>query len=565
MATYDEWNTGIIDYVLQGQPKGSYIFLSIDDSALDVIGKPFRNIIYDSSSDDFIHAVRENCLRNDKLYIKHLEEFKNEQPQGIAFLALMVLAAYRMGDDELTDTSTDPKAFFPHFNRLIGLDAEGRNFEGDEALWKQWNSWLNKHGFLPTAEPGRGSQKYINYAISQCLLRESDKKRLLRMFNGTGGGARWRKDLDERLLIAHLYRQKNSLTKHLQEILSPDKPFWQRSQEAIVQACFEIYEEWRESVARDTTRSTTSNRSFMRKTLDARVYREYDFMTDTTSYRLFAKYPRRLAESLFEDAHVEFNGERFKLIPENGWFRPFGEINALQLNQTTKLTVQNCPITTIYLPERKFWLLTLDPDFPETGIYATWGKGVELGNPFILLAHRDLEQEIENLRAEVLVKWETKVPIDDNHVWYEYRGMQVLAEARVWENLRQDVSELRLALKPTNTFSVLFVDGVRALERATWLVDYPPKIVVNAFEDDHIELQVFTDIDNKIFEGVIEPQQAIDIPWSGVGVYTIKLTQGSTTVERVVELVDLSSCQLAYVEASFPELHWSFFGAWHEG
>jgi len=558
MATYEEWNKAIVEYVLQGQSRGSYIFLSIDDIALETIGLSFEVSAPNSWAEDFIQAVKDHCIWDEKLHIDHLKKIKNDSPQGVAFLALMVLATYRMGYAE-EDAVVDPKAFFPHFNRLIGLNDDGRPLKGEEDLWKQWASWLKKKGFLPTAQAGEGSQKYINYPISQSLLRQSDRNKLIRLFSGAGNNSKWKKDLDERLLMAYLYRNKSLLTRHLQEILSPDKPFWQRAQDAITQACFEVYEDWREG----TTHVTTSKTSLVRTTLDARIYREYDIYTGEPIYRLFAKQSSRLPEKLFANSQVEFDGQNFDLIPERGWFQAFGELKVSHLNRALKLNVKNSPITTIHLPNRKFWILTLDPELPESGIYANWSKGAELGTPFILLAHQDMGQDIENLKDEGLLKWRDRVSLNEDNQWYEYRDVQVLAEPRVWERLKQGATDddLRLALRPTSTLGILFVDGIRAPEKEGWLIDYPPRIVINAFDDD-IELEITDDTDNIVFQERVEPQKPIDIHWHETGVYTIKASQGGSTIEKIVRLVNLSSLSPKEVERKYPESNLLFFGAW---
>ena len=70
-----------------------------------------------------------------------------------------------------------------------------------------------------------------------------------------------------------------------------------------------------------------------------------------------------------------------------GWYVPLqAPLSGSALTEGLKLDIDspNSAISTLYLPARDFWVLTLDPNAPDSGIYASWDRGVELGAEFIL-------------------------------------------------------------------------------------------------------------------------------------------------------------------------------------
>src|SRR5690606_5108749 len=160
----------------------------------------------------------------------------------------------------------------------------------------------------------------------------------------------------------------------LQEILDSKSDMWLRSYEAISHACFEVYVEWREA---DTAREKgTISAPRTRTSLDAKLYRREDFVSGHTEYLLFL---RQIRQSISAELSVEFHSEIYNLIEDRpGWYMPLWIVDAEQLSNGLRLPLHSTnSLQYLDFPSREFWVLTLDPETPESGIYASWDKGVE--------------------------------------------------------------------------------------------------------------------------------------------------------------------------------------------
>src|SRR5262249_42532244 len=109
-------------------------------------------------------------------------------PRCVGFLSAMVLAAHDMGDD----TAAGELNYFYRLRRGFNprseehgmpnwlTDAYGQRLE--ESLWLSWNDWLLANGWESTAVHGNPNTKYINFPISQALLRDGDRERLANLY-----------------------------------------------------------------------------------------------------------------------------------------------------------------------------------------------------------------------------------------------------------------------------------------------------------------------------------------------------------------------------------------------
>lgn len=515
---------------------------------------------------DYLKAVRQYCLSSKgKIDIKPLKKEtqyeRGNAPLGVAFLALLVLAAHKMGDDGEGEIGVN--AFFAHLNSLLDVDANGRGkLKGEDELWEIWNKWLKKRGYVPTAAAGVGPQKYIGYAISQALLRESDRHRLWKIFHERS----YPLDLDEQLLITKLLRHRQYLTRHLQELLDQEGLLWQKANQSIVEACFEVYEDWRES---DVKEEEGYKSQEARHSLNARIYRAYDIFENVPVYHLIAKRPRKVE---VDELLVQFEGQDYEFSSRQGWFENFElSINAEHLAKGLELKIVSHPsLKKLILPKRKFWVLTPEPDFPEDGSYADWGQGVEFGVSFILLVHRSLQGEVEKLQQEENLTYKSCIPVFGDNSWFEYRDVRIISEFSVPQD-DSDARALREALLPRSKMNISFVEGIRAARGATWLVDYPPKIVLLGF-DRQMELEVSDEYERTIFSKIVEPAEPIEITWNGEGTYFIKLigVGRKGTREKSIQLVgwhdlEVSSAEEKHLKEIISKETSYYIGAWYGG
>jgi len=540
MATFPQWNEAIINFTLSGLSIGSRVFLSIDDASLEIIGLSFsENRPENGWLEDFKRSVRHKCVFGDEINLARftypLRDSKN-CPRYIPFLSAMVLAAHNMGDDS-GEKPIDPRAFFTHFNVVMGLpDQQGRT-KGlttgeDGKLWEDWNQWLRTQGFLPTAIPGDpGAYRYTRYPISQTVLRQSDRNSLWRRF--TDGS--WKKNYDEVLLMQRIRKDAQYFTRHLRDILQPDSDMWLRSYEAISRACYEVYEDWRETD--DPASRMGQSTARVRTSLDIRLYRTEDYFSDTTEYRLFPRQPRQAASSTISVLHQRHNYTLSEDRP--GWYMPLWSIDAEQLTNGLKLPLisPNSQLQHLFFPARDFWVLTLDPQIPESGVYASWDKGVEIGSPFILLAREELRTDLIKLKNEGLLEWESINSIFDG--WNEYRGVTVQAEAQAWASITLENDALRLTLQPRTNFSLAFTGGLRAPRGSGWLVGFGPQVSLASFVTE-AELSVYAEDEQIVFFDSIEAGKTIQIPWGSPGNYKVVVTQNGHSDERVVRILNWS-------------------------
>jgi hypothetical protein len=541
MSTYHEWNNAIINYAVQGLSIGAHVFLSIDDETLEAIGFTFNGPRpADGWTEDFRRSIRSHCVHKNRInfsrFINPSLRDTQDRPRYVAFLAAMVLAAHNMGD-ESEEKLIDSKDFYTHFNNILGLPEQQGRSEGlkgsdvDERLWQDWSAWLRGKGFLPTARSGEGAYKYIGYPISQALLRQSDKNKLWRHFNHSN----WRKNVDEVLLMQHIRRDSKYLTMHLEEILDPKGDIWLRAYGAISSACYEVYENWRESDGNDVRLATSVPR--MRTSLDAGIYRSSDPISGLIEYRIF---PRQTKQSIQAELTIKYDGFNDKLKEDRqGWYAPLWNLDEEQLTSglEAEITSQNSAITLLFLPARDFWVLTIDPDTPDSGIYASWDKGIELGTEFILLGSQKVHDDLIKLRDEGLLDWQAVLPVFDN--WLEYQGVIVQSEPEAWMSLELNIDALRLTLQPRTTFSIGFVEGLRAPRGSGWFVGHGPKLNLASFLPDAY-LTVFDESEDVIFSATIEPEHLIEVPWGQSGNYRVLLEQNGQSDEKIVRLVNLA-------------------------
>jgi len=103
MANYTEWNQALISYFLKGVPRGSKIYLSVDDDVLDRMGQGFFLTLSgsDNWSDDFQEAIRKDVIIDKQVNLNRIQgRDENDNPNCVAFLGACVLAAYRMANEE---------------------------------------------------------------------------------------------------------------------------------------------------------------------------------------------------------------------------------------------------------------------------------------------------------------------------------------------------------------------------------------------------------------------------------------------------------------------------------
>jgi len=538
MTNYTDWNTAIAHYFTQNVPKGTKIYLSLDDDILVKIGSNFAEECTASSwVENFCSVVRRKVVQDKRVELGAISGFDSSgYPRGVAFLGIMVLAANRMEEDEEVSQTN----YFTRLRQILDLPEDGqsrprglRTVDGsapEVELWTMWNQWLLKQGFIPTAQEGTTEPtKYTNYTISQSLLRNADKDKLRRIFSDN----RWQAGWDEQTLFTKVANEYSRFSQHLRNLLDDRSRY-----EPLAQAIHETYLDWLEDGCPDTLSGGTRRREVSRQ-LYAGIYRTEDFLGNIEYYL----YPKQQRGQSLSSLEVQCKGNSYPLREDRaGWYLPVGESlsrqeisegGIYQINPSTQ-------IEKLILPKRDFWILVPDPDNPESSVYASWSSP-KLGEQFIILFRESLFTDLQRLRDENLIEWEgdreNKCQVfGDKSSWYEIYQCQVLSQA--WDGVFLQSQELKDALQPTTKLSISLSGGLRVPSSNAWIFDHPPQITAFAFHPS-VEIEV-SDIQGKpvISQKSYSSNTAMSFNFPSAGEFIIRANCLGETSQRLIKLIN---------------------------
>jgi hypothetical protein len=524
--SYDAWNHAIATYITAGVQRGSTVYLSIDNEVIEQIQRRLQTH-EDQPPEAFLEAVKQRVVLGRRIELKGIRGRNwHGEPNGIAFLAAMVLAASRMAEDEEEEIASSN--YFTRFCEVLDIDHDGGRplgmrfgAEAEEPLWRDWIVWLGEIGLLSSARPGEGATRYTSYPISQTLLRGTDRDRLRRLFQVSNWSESW--DVDT--LMYAVRREATYLTKHLRTLLSDQS---QRVQ-AIAEAIYEVYENWGSG---DT--SSQPGGQARGYNLFAEVWRSEDPLSGVVEYYLYPRSPRR---QQFDTVIVDIDGQQCSLITDRpGRYMPLRVINEQQLNQGARYPItQPDELEALILPRRTFWILSPDPNNPESGVYASWGT-VPLGTPFIILCRRELISNLEKLRTERLIEWsgEPRANILFPE-WVEVTDCMVISPT--WDGVEIEHRDLHEALRPKERLSIGLSGGLRA-PQGGWLVGLGPQMTIFGFPRD-AELRVIRISNDQVIVEETKPtNQPFEVGWPSPGDYLVEAVAESRTSQCLVKIVD---------------------------
>jgi hypothetical protein len=531
MATYTDWNQALINYFINGVPRGTKVYLSVDEDIIEYIGYNFidSSLTANNWVEDFKNAVRRKVIVDEQVDLKRLKE-RNSQgyPQGVAFLCASVLAASYMGEEE----KISEKDYFQRLREILTLPGFHRpagmktGSEAEEPLWKEWNLWLMEQGFLTSAQQGKGGPtKYINYPISQCLLRRTDKDKLRQLFQDK----KWQRQWDAQTLLSYISKEINSLNKHLQNLLTENRQRY----EAVTEVIHQIYEQWQSQGC--PTADKFNYRSFSSH-IFCGLYRTEDPFLGEVNYYL---YPQQQRGRKLDSVTVKLGNDNHQLIEDRpGWYSILDEqITEKELEQGKRYKIVE-PDNLDYLifPNRDFWILIPDPENPESGVYASWGKPA-LGTEFIILCKTESLPDIQRLKDENLLQWNGEPePLSTNSHWVEIQQCMVISPA--WDGVFIENQSLKDAIQPNSSLSISLSGGLRVPELGAWLLEHSPEITIFAFYPT-VDLQVIRLVDTL---KVLEKSQTTNIPISvnfpEYGDYLITASVHGEITQRFIKIVN---------------------------
>ena len=538
MVSYREWNRALVSYFTTGITRGTKVYLSVDDDILERIGQGFNHTPKTGSwSGDFRVAVREEVIVERQVKLANLQgRTPDGLPQGVAFLGATVLAAYQMAEEE----QIDQKNYFHRLREVLDISTSEsgrppgmeRGYEAEEPLWLEWKRWVMEKGFLSSVQRGDGSTIYIYYPISQSILRRADKERLRQLFNDK----QWRTQWDAQTLIIRVRQETAKLTQHLKNLLTGARSG--QRYEAIAEAIHELYEQWR-----DDGVTTVSSRVSPTSThnLFAGLYRTEEPFFGEVEYYLYPKPPRGLQPG---QVRVQGKGDVYTLLSERpGWYMPIGSVGMTELECGATYKIDSPDIFKyLILPQRDFWILIPDPENPDSGVYASWGRPT-LGEYFILLCKEELFPQLELLRNERLLEWSDEpLYVFENSNWVELHQCMVISQA--WSGVFIKNQELYEALKPSASLSISLSGGLRVPNMGAWLKEHGPKVTLFGFYPK-ADLQVTRLSDgHRLLDESQSTNTPLSIEWSNPGDYLVEASYASEYTERLVKIVDWSQLTL---------------------
>ena len=522
---YTRWNEAIVAYVTATARPGDPVYLSIDQELADELreqleqrsGRPVA---------DLVRAVRQRMLIGGEFLLERVVGTDRAgAPLGVAFLATMVMAAAQMGGDDARNIASND--YFTKFNTLFALvpagngRPDGLRKYGEEALWISWNDWLCAQGLSPSARGGEGPQRYINYPISQALLRGTDRDHLVRIF----AERRWAADTDPVTLMALLRRQGALVTVHLGELLKDASPRAGAIAD-VIHAVFTAYGD-----------RQPGSRARRRGGFAGLVRSEAPL--GETRYAVMPGMPRH---GSFAAQQVLVRGVAVALRASRaGWYQPIGDVSAAELDDGTEYPLVGATRDAIRLPQRDYWICVPDPEAPETGDWGSWGR-VTLGEPFLILCRDGIREDLYRLRDEHLIRWSAERPLDDYPGWHEFDGCQIVSN--LWDAVTLKDPTLQEALRPQARMGIVFGGGIR-LGGQRWLAGHGPQIRVVAFEND-AELVIHAgDADGPVISAQhVRTNQPIELRWPRAGAYWVRANVLGTITERALEIVHADGLSL---------------------
>ena len=543
MPEYRQWNKAIAEYFSAGLPAGASFYLSVDDDTLTDIGEKHFGVKPNSDYvSDFQKAVQEFCVRGIEKRVSFVsisdEPKGGRTPNCIAFLGAMVLAAHWMDSND----SAAENNYFTRLREVLGMsmDSTGRPSgltppAPEERLWIIFNNWIRVNGWLPSAERAQDMpRRYINYPISQALLRQGDKGRLEDKLRTQG-----KRNLDwEQISIWFLESAADFPTSYLRNLAEEARDTVNERFQAIIEAVYEVYLQidWNQSAASTYSGNQIRNQ----RRLTAGLYRDSDPIWGTVSYFLYPRKPNRLTTQSL----LVTDGENSEQLLEEriGRFRPIPWLVDPAGGKTYRV-LGDSDISELILPNRDFWILIRDPYDESSGVFASWGKPVH-GEPFLLLCKRRYGYQLEALQKSGLLTWERWEELSEPYNgWVEYRDCRILSTNwnEISEMLRFPIFQpLLYELQPRTRASISLRGGLRSgRQRNTWIVGYLPKLVIASDKVVSVFIIDVSQPNSPLMDEQVNPDELIELPALTPGEYSIEvLVSGKRADRRIFRVID---------------------------
>ena len=195
---YEAWNRLLADRFFRRDCAGRPVYLSVDDEELEELA-PKARVATEVAAESLADSVKREFIfsQTTGLYGRFFRATlewraapEEKPPPYIAMLAVAVLAGSRMAGDPSQRVASHN--YYRRYNELFGWDPDSgqpAGFDELRRLWKDLDRWLeeDRSGRLGTSTvPEDPFPAHVGYPISQCLLRDSDRRRLTEFFRSIG-------------------------------------------------------------------------------------------------------------------------------------------------------------------------------------------------------------------------------------------------------------------------------------------------------------------------------------------------------------------------------------------
>ena len=195
---YQAWNRVLAERFFRTECSGRPVYLSADDEELEELAPEIGVAPADATASLAESVKREfgssptSGLYRDffRATLEWREAGTSGPPPYVALLASAVVAGSRMARDDSHGVASHN--YYRRYNELFGWDPDSGQPDGFDhlgRLWQDLDRWLdddNSGRLGKSTVPGHPFPAHVGYPISQCLLRESDRRRLTEFFRAVG-------------------------------------------------------------------------------------------------------------------------------------------------------------------------------------------------------------------------------------------------------------------------------------------------------------------------------------------------------------------------------------------
>jgi hypothetical protein len=533
--TCDDWNSLLCDHFVQSAVPHSTVYLTVDKELVRALGAAHGVHGEGAAERDLATAVRSEVRRGrqpgDDMTLSGLRgQDTAGRPRGVAFLALCVLAAHSMGDNDYSEN-----AYFGHLCGLLEFPGNSRpsgmHIGSEEPLWQEWGRYLARHHLLSSARPGPiGPTRYINYPISQTLLRFTDRERLQKLF---GEQDFFHAQRDPDILIARIYALRDSLTGRFQEKLR-----WTGERFAgLTLAVYELHQSFLRSGGSAQGRGIPPENA-----LSAEIARVPGGFRREPVYQLFLR--TRPGFSFGDATHgpeIEIDGAWHRIEPgeEGGATTAFlGKLTPEQVVQGGAFPIRGGGFyTQAILTKRPFRILMSHPDAIDQGIYES-GRAAAVGVHFIFLCKDEYLPDLERLKTLGKIAWSRKSTFGTAR-WTQLDGVMILDED--WTHVRVGDPDLFNALRPKSKRTIGIAGGLKTPHG--YLSGVTPRITVfGAGESIPVRIMAIHDqYETPVWDGSGKHGQPVAVPEHVLdrsGIYRIEAGEGDALTQRLLRIAD---------------------------